>query len=83
MTNHIMFIGPSTSKFDYLALAYFAEYGVWPMHDQVSLGPGQSGPNPLYEWNVRNVLCFFIGALTVGPSSFKVQHGYRTSLTMY
>lgn len=26
------------------------------MHDQVSLGPGQSGPNPLYEWNVRNVL---------------------------
>jgi hypothetical protein len=52
----IVFIGPSTSKFDYLALAYFAEYGVWPLDEQVTAGHGQTGPNPLYEWNVRNVL---------------------------
>lgn len=52
----IVFIGPSTSKFDYLALAYFAEYGRWPMEDQVLIAGGATGPNPLYEWNVRNAL---------------------------
>lgn len=52
----IVFIGPSTSKFDYIALAYFAEYGKWPLEDQVVTGPATTGPNPLYEWNVRNVL---------------------------
>jgi len=52
----IIFIGPSTSKFDYLAMAYFAEYGKWPVEDQVVIGPGMTGPNPLYEWNVRNAL---------------------------
>lgn len=51
----IVFIGPSTSKFDYLALAYFAEYGSWPVEDKVPIGNGESGPNPMYEWNVREV----------------------------
>jgi hypothetical protein len=51
----LVFIGPSTSKFDYLALAYFAEYGVWPIQDNVATAHG-TGPNPLYEWNVRNVV---------------------------
>lgn len=52
----IVFIGPSTSKFDYIALAYFAEYGRWPIEDQVVISNGATGPNPLYEWNVRNAL---------------------------
>lgn len=52
----IVFIGPSTSKFDYLAMTYFAEYGVWPLQDQVKIGAAATdvGPNPLYEWNIRN-----------------------------
>jgi hypothetical protein len=49
----IVFIGPSVSKYDYLALAYFAEYGRWPVADQVAVTHG-AGPNPLYEWNIRN-----------------------------
>jgi hypothetical protein len=51
----VVFIGPSTSKFDYIALAYFLEYGRWPLEEQVAIGPSEMGPNPLYEWNVRNV----------------------------
>jgi len=53
----IVFIGPSTSKFDYLALTYFAEYGRWPEEEIVQFGkPGQwygSGPNPLYGSNLE------------------------------
>jgi len=48
----IVFIGPSTSKSDYLALAFFAEYGFWPSEEQVAFGlPGQTqwGVNPLHE----------------------------------
>jgi len=49
----IVFIGPSTSKLDYLALTFFAEYGRWPDEDVVFYGePGKfsgSGPNPLYS----------------------------------
>jgi len=46
----IVFIGPSTSKADYLALTFFAEYGRWPDQDEIMYGgvPGKSGPNPLY-----------------------------------
>lgn len=47
----IVFIGSSTSKADYLALAYFAEYGRWPDKDMVVYGAGsdqRAGPNPLY-----------------------------------
>lgn len=47
----IVFVGPSTSKSDYMALAYFAEYGRWPDQDQVMYGPlhmPAAGPNPLY-----------------------------------
>jgi hypothetical protein len=51
----IVFIGPSTSKFDYIALAYFAEYGRWPVENEVATAHG-TGPNPLYEWNVRDVI---------------------------
>jgi hypothetical protein len=51
----IVFIGPSTSKFDYIALAYFAEYGRWPVESEVVTAYG-TGPNPLYEWNVRNLV---------------------------
>jgi len=45
----IVFIGPSTSKADYIALAYFAEYGIWPTQDVVAFGQGQYGPNPISE----------------------------------
>jgi len=53
----IVFIGPSTSKSDYLALTYFAEYGRWPDSTTVKFGqPGQwsgTGPNPLYGANLE------------------------------
>jgi len=45
----IVFVGPSTSKFDYLTLAYFAEYGTWPSQDTIMYGQGAWGPNPLDE----------------------------------
>merc|ERR1719491_1182509 len=45
----IVFIGPSTSKFDYLTLAYYAEYGTWPLQDGILYGAGAWGPNPLDE----------------------------------
>lgn len=45
----IVIIGPSTSKFDYLTLAYYAEYGTWPSQDTVLHGAGAWGPNPLDE----------------------------------
>jgi len=45
----IVLIGPSTSKADYLSLAYFAEYGHWPSGDVVPLKGGGWGPNPLNE----------------------------------
>lgn len=49
----IVFIGPSTSKLDYLALTFFKEYGRWPDQDEVSFGEtgkwSGSGPNPLYS----------------------------------
>lgn len=48
----IVFIGPSTSKADYLTLAYFAEYGVWPTQDVISFGQGEWGPNPMNEASV-------------------------------
>jgi len=48
----IVFIGPSTSKLDYLALTFFAEYGRWPDQDTVFYEqPGKwsgTGPNPLF-----------------------------------
>lgn len=48
----IVFVGPSTSRLDYLALTYFAEFGVWPDKDTVNYGLNGawsgSGPNPLY-----------------------------------
>merc|ERR1719387_1341256 len=47
----IVFVGPSTSKADYLALTYFVEYGKWPDQEQVMYGPPghaiNQGPNPL------------------------------------
>merc|ERR1719443_1083758 len=49
----IVFIGPSTSKADYIALAYFAEYGVWPVSDIIAYGAGQWGPNPIHEAGVQ------------------------------
>jgi hypothetical protein len=53
----IVFIGPSTSKSDYLALAFFAEYGRWPDQDTVWFGQSGaysgSGPNPLYSPNLE------------------------------
>jgi len=56
LTNkRIVFVGPSTAKMDYLALAFFAEYGWWPSEDQVLFGlPGQSqwGVNPLDEGGI-------------------------------
>lgn len=45
----IVIIGPSTAKSDYLTLAYFAEYGVWPTEDVIAYGQGKFGPNPLVE----------------------------------
>jgi len=45
----IVFIGPSTTKEDYLTTAYFAEYGVWPSEEIVGYGQGQWGPNPMNE----------------------------------
>ena len=45
----IVFIGPSTSKSDYISLAYFAEYGTWPSQDIISYGLGKWGPNPISE----------------------------------
>lgn len=48
----IVFLGPSTSKADYLALTFFAEYGRWPDQALVHFGEegvwAGSGPNPLY-----------------------------------
>merc|ERR1719162_1892641 len=40
----IVFIGPSTSRSDYLALAFFAEYGRWPDTDVISYGPATGIP---------------------------------------
>lgn len=54
----IVFIGPSTSKADYMALAYFAEYGTWPDQDVITFGPpgqGQWGPNPMNEGAIHGV----------------------------
>merc|ERR1719238_1848228 len=47
----IVFIGPSTSRADYLTLAYFAEYGRWPTEDVLQYGPapGVWGPTFLNE----------------------------------
>lgn len=53
----IVFVGPSTSKLDYLALTFFAEYGRWPDSETVEFGqPGKwkgTGPNPLYGPNLE------------------------------
>lgn len=48
----IVFIGPSTSKADYLTLAFFAEYGRWPSEEQVFFGNGEWGPNPINEGGI-------------------------------
>jgi len=48
----IVFIGPSTSKFDYLSTAFFAEYGRWPSDAQVQNMQGLYGPNLLNEQEV-------------------------------
>lgn len=50
----IVFVGPSTAKFDYWTLAYFAEYGIWPAQDQVVYGAGAWGPNYLNEMAVTH-----------------------------
>lgn len=43
----IVLIGDSTIRYQYLTLAYFAEYGTWP--------PGQLGnPSPLWEGSLKN-----------------------------
>lgn len=52
----IVFVGPSTSKFDYMATAYFAEYGFFPTADQVNNLQGVPGPNPLNEHAVQEAL---------------------------
>jgi len=52
----IIFIGPSTSKFDYMATAYFAEYGRWPTDPIVFNKMGAPGPNPLNEQAVHKVV---------------------------
>jgi len=59
----IVFIGPSTSRSDYFALTFFAEYGRWPDQNEIVYGPpGQipgRGPNPLFgptlEYGLTNV----------------------------
>lgn len=47
----VVFVGTSTLRFEYLTLAYFAEYGVWPSdQNMIHYGhpnPRRSGPNPL------------------------------------
>jgi hypothetical protein len=48
----IVFVGPSTAKFDYWTMAYFAEYGTWPLQDTIMFGAGEWGPNPLDEFSV-------------------------------
>mmetsp|Transcript_61935 Transcript_61935/g.98124 ORF Transcript_61935/g.98124 Transcript_61935/m.98124 type:complete len:351 (-) Transcript_61935:6-1058(-) len=50
----IVFIGPSTSKFDYLSLAYLAEYGRLPSEEVISFGQGRWGPNPLNELGFKH-----------------------------
>lgn len=52
----IVFIGPSTSKFDYMSTAFFAEYGRWPTEAQVMNMHGVYGPNPLNEQEVHKVV---------------------------
>merc|ERR1719171_3026247 len=55
----IIFIGPSTTKMDYLTLAFFAEYGWWPSQEQVFYGlppNGQMGVNPLNEAGIPAAL---------------------------
>lgn len=59
----IIFVGPSTSRSDYFALTFFAEYGRWPDTDEISYGPSTGtpgkGPNPLFgptlEYGLHNV----------------------------
>lgn len=49
----IVFVGTSTLRYEYLTLAYFAEYGVWPSDmKQVMYGQNQYGPTPLVEQEV-------------------------------
>lgn len=52
----IVFVGPSTSKFDYMATAWFAEYGSFPTAEQVQNQAGAWGPNPLNEQKVHQAL---------------------------
>jgi len=59
----IVFVGPSTSRSDYFALTFFAEYGRWPDTDEITYGPPGGipgkGPNPLFgptlEYGLINV----------------------------
>jgi len=50
----IVLIGPSTSKMDYLTLAFFAEYGRWPSEEQIFFGAGEWGPNVLNEGGISH-----------------------------